>query len=116
MAGLGWGEGQLEETAWGQGCSSGGGHRGRDRRTEGSSLQTHSRGNRAKEKLDRAQMWHVGEGTGNSKPRQGEMCFPNSSPAAGTMAQRIPATKQAAEAEERTEKENPGKAHGAAQG
>lgn len=57
---------------------------------------------------------HMGEGTGSPKPGQGDMCLPNSSPAAGTMAERAPSEKQVAEAEERTEKENPGKACGAA--
>lgn len=60
-------------------------------------------------------MCHVGEGTANPKPGQGEMSFPNSSPAVGT-TERVTAKKRVAEAEERNEKENPGKARGAAEG
>ena len=47
----------------------------------------------------RAQMWRTGEGTGTPKPGQGEMCFPNSSPAAGTTAERALGKKQVVEAE-----------------
>lgn len=35
-------------------------------------------------------MWHMGEGTGSAKPGQGETCFPNTPPAAGTAAERVP--------------------------
>lgn len=43
----------------------------------------------------------MGEGTGSPKTGQGEIYFPNSSPAAGTMAERAPGEKQTTEAEER---------------
>lgn len=51
----------------------------------------------------------MGEGTGSPKPRQGERCFPDASPAAGTMAESTPGKKQVAEAENRTQKETLGK-------
>lgn len=108
MSGLGWGEVQLEETAWGWWPSL------RDRQTEDSNLWTHSHGNRTEERLDRAQMctWvKAQEAQSPSKERGASQThLLQQEPQQGEFH---PAKKQA---EGRTEKANPGKAHWAAHG